>query len=439
MVLGAARSGMSVARLLQKNGAEVLLSDKAPLESKKEEAARLAEWKIAFEFGEHSSRILAADFWVVSPGIPLDIPPVKTALQRGIPVFGELEVASWFCRAPIVAVTGSNGKSTVTSLLGKVFEKNGTPCVVAGNIGDPFANQVENTEENGVAVVEVSSFQLETIEAFHPRISIYLNISPDHLDRHGSMANYARIKARIFENQTGSDFLIYNALDPVVSDLSTEARCRKAVFGQYREDMPCGYVKHNNLVLKLQDQEEIILDIGKMGICGEHNVANALAVSLAACFMDVPVKALKSALIEFKGLPHRMEFVREKEGVTYINDSKGTNLDSVFYALGSYQQPVILIAGGRNKKADFRLLKERIREKTRILILLGEAASEMETAFKGIKPIYHVRSLAEAVKKAAEVAQRGDVVLLSPACASFDMFKNFEDRGDQFKKLVREL
>jgi len=438
-VLGAGRSGVAVARLLSSKGAKVFLSETAPRETKSDEAKILAEANIPAEFGDHTSHTVQADLCVISPGIPQSSAVVKKIKSKRIPIFGELEVASWYCRSPILAVTGSNGKSTVTALLGEVFRAARKPCIVAGNIGTPFSGAVGETVPEGVAILEVSSFQLETIRRFRPHVAIFLNLTPDHLDRHGSLEDYGKLKARIFQNQTPSDYVVFNGMDSRVVALSRRAKSRKVVFGVEENRIPCGFVRSGMLTLRLEEGEETILPVNEMGIQGEHNVANGLACALAARLLGMKGEVIRRVFRLFKGLPHRMEFVRELDGVGWVNDSKATNVDSVWYALGSYSKPVVLIAGGRDKDSDFTVLRERIRERTRGVILLGEAAEKMAKAFQGVSSLVKAGSLKEAVLKAKDMARAGDIVLLSPACASFDMFQNFEDRGDQFKILVNQL
>jgi UDP-N-acetylmuramoylalanine--D-glutamate ligase len=438
-VLGAARSGVAAAKLLAGKGAHLLVSEQAAYEKKEEEGHNLKALGIETEFGGHTSQIYDSDFWVVSPGISLSSPVIQNAKKQNIPIYGELEVASWYCQSPIVAVTGSNGKSTVTAILGEIFKNAAIPCVVAGNIGSPFSGSVERTVPEGVAVLEVSSFQLETIHKFHPKISILLNLTPDHLDRHGSMSIYGAIKSRIFENQSFEDWFIYNGCDDQVKALARKAKCKKAVFGLQDSTMPSGFIHDGQLTYTMDTAREMVMSIQDMRIRGEHNALNALAVLLAARLMDVPVNNIRNTLQSFPGLPHRLEFVREVDGIRWINDSKGTNVDSVWYALGSFLEPVILIAGGRDKDSDFSRLKKKIQERVRGIVLLGEAAEKMKEVFFGLCPIQTASSLQNAVEIASQIARNGDVVLLSPACASFDMFRNFEDRGDHFKELVRNL
>ena len=436
-VLGAARSGIAVAKLLKTHGAHVFLSEMASEEERREQARIVHSDGIPAEFGGHSDRIMDADWWVVSPGISISSLVIKRAEESGIPVWGELEVASWFCKSPIIAITGSNGKSSVTTLLGEVFKAVGKQCIVAGNIGRPFSDHVDNSVPEGVVVLEVSSFQLETIETFHPYIAVLLNLTPDHLDRHGSMENYGRIKLRLIENQIESDFVIYNGNDQHICCLVKNARSQKVAFNT--TETADGYLKNGMLTLRGNDRDETILPAREMGVQGEHNLANGLAVALAARIMHVGIEQTGRVFRDFHGLPHRLEFVREIHGVRWVNDSKATNTFSVWYALGSFSRPIILIAGGRDKDADFRKLLKRIKEKTRALILLGEAAEKMAAVFQDVVPVIMLFSLEEAVVHASQMAESGDVVLLSPGCSSFDMFRDFEDRGDQFKNIVRAL
>ncbi len=438
-VFGAGSSGLAAAKLLKRNGASVLVSEQKPESETGHAAAVLGSEGIKAEFGGHSTTALDADWIVVSPGIPLSAPPLEKAKQKGIPVFGELEAASWFCSAPIVAVTGSNGKSTTTALIGEIFKASGIRTSVAGNIGRPFSEDAESLGSGDVAVLEVSSFQLETIRSFHPKTALYLNLTQDHLNRHGSLDHYARLKARIFENQTQDDWLVINGQDGLVTALSEKAKAKKLPFGVDATGRDCGFIRNGELVVRLNGPDEPLLETGELGILGEHNAANALAASLACLSMGVDRGVLAGVLRSFRGLPHRLEFVRELDGVRYVNDSKATNVDSVWYALNSFDRPNVLIAGGRDKDSDFTFLRERIHEKVRAIVLIGEAADKMEKAFRGIKPMVRAGAFDEAVRTARKRAEPGDVVLLSPACASFDMFRNFEDRGDQFRVLVEAL
>ncbi len=437
-VLGAARSGLAAAELLKRHGASVFLSESGPASEKAEAIRRLSAASIPAEFNGHSDRAFDADWILVSPGIPPSALAMKTAAARGIPVAGELEAASWYCRAPIVGITGSNGKSTVTALTGEILKAAGLPVVVAGNIGRAFSEDAESASPEGVAVIEVSSFQLETVHAFKPRVAVYLNLTQDHINWHGSFEAYGRTKARIFEKQTTEDTLVIFAADKGVARLAASARSRLARFDLEPSGDPCGFVRSGVLMLRESGAESELLPVDGLGIRGEHNILNALASALACRAMNVPLEPIRRTLRAFRGLPHRLEFVLESGGVSWINDSKGTNVDSVRYALGSVGRPVILIAGGRDKDSDFTALRDGLKSHARAVILIGEAAGKMEKAFAGACPMVRAGSLREAVARARSLASPGDAVLLSPACASFDLFKNFEDRGDQFKALVRE-
>jgi len=438
-VLGGGRSGLAAARLLNRQGAAVFLSESRREEDVAEAAGRLEQAQIAFETGGHTHAVYEADLMVVSPGIAVDSDILKQAKRMGIPVYSELEIAGWFCKSPIIAVTGSNGKTTTTSLIGRIFQDAGIPTVVAGNIGTAFSDFADQVPPEGMVVLEVSSFQLETIHEFHPNVAVFLNLTPDHLDRHETMETYGRMKARIFENQEASDILVYNGLDIRVSRLAKQARGRRAVFGIETAGNACAYMENWQLVLKNREDRIVLMPADEMQIRGEHNMANAMAAALSAWMMDVPVDVIRKGLAEFQALPHRLEPVRTVKEVLWVNDSKATNVDAVWYALGSFTRPVILIAGGRDKNSDFSFLRERIKSHVREIILIGESAEKMKKSFTGIVPLSLAADLDEAVAMAANRAQAGDVVLLSPACASFDMFEDYMDRGEKFKKLVHQL
>lgn len=438
VVLGAGRSGMSVAQLLKRNGITVFVSDSQPVNRKSLEKKSLTAQGIPCEFGGHTDRIYDADLMVISPGISSDDTIVKKAEKKNISVYGELEISSWYCQAPIIAVTGSNGKSTTTALIGYIFNNAGKHSKVVGNIGKPFADIADSITKNSTAIVEVSSFQLETIRSFHPHLAVFLNLTPDHLDRHESMQNYGNLKARIFENQTSDDYLIYNGEDTLVSKLIKDSKSRKIVFNKKQSEALCGYIDQENLIVESEKGSQKLVGLNEMYLKGKHNAANAMAAALCCHLMDIDWKYIQHSLKSFKGLPHRMEFVRKKDGVVWINDSKATNENSVWYALESFNTPVILIAGGRDKGADFKKLYRQVERVTRQVILLGEAASDMKVAFKGIS-VQIVKNLEEAVKTADKKAKPGDTVLLSPSCTSFDMFSDFEERGNTFKSLVNNL
>ena len=310
--------------------------------------------------------------------------------------------------------------------------------MAAGNIGHPLAEVALNPGAYDAVVVEVSSFQLETTRTFKPHVALFLNLTPDHLDRHGSIEAYGTLKARIFEQQGSEDWLVYNVGDERVTRLVQQAESKRLPFNVPPLPEDGGYVQNGWMVIRFDGEPYDLVEISQMGLRGEHNVLNGLAASLAALAMNCPIEAIRETLTTFTGLPHRMERVRVLGGVEWINDSKATNVDAVWYALGGFTQPIVLIAGGRDKDSDFTQLSDRIRQQVKALVLIGEAADKMARAWSGLAPISRADSLKAALTHARALAQPGDVVLLSPACASFDMFKNYEDRGDQFRTLVRQ-
>ncbi len=434
-VLGAARSGLAVARLLKRKGARVFVSDNGAQEQKQEAVAFLQREDIPFEFGKHSERAFDADFCVLSPGIPVASPVVQAMLQKGIPVYSEIEVASWFFKGPLIAVTGSNGKTTTTTLIGQMLRQVNAKAVVAGNIGQPFSDFVEDSQADAWGVVEVSSFQLETIDTFHPRQVVLLNFAPNHLDRYPDYDAYKNAKWRVTKNLQAEDVFVYNAADAEIVKRLPELKCRKMGFNIEGDTSAEAYFAQNALWI----HGEKWIDVCEMGLRGLHNYMNAMAAILAAHNAGVPREAILRVLRTFQGVEHRLEFVRELDGVKFINDSKATTVESLYYALQSFEQPIILIAGGKDKGSDFTRLNDSIRQKVKTLILIGKATDKMEKAWQGLKPIIKARSLREAVEQAFRQAEPGEVVLLSPACASFDMFRDFEDRGRQFKQIVNEL
>ncbi|GIV60097.1 UDP-N-acetylmuramoyl-L-alanine--D-glutamate ligase [Rhodocaloribacter litoris] len=442
-VIGGGRSGLAVSRLLVKAGARVFLTEQG--EAPAGLQAALEAIGATYEFGGHTTRALAADFIVISPGVPSTINLVQQALRGGLPVFSEIEVASWFCRAPIVAITGSNGKTTTTSLLGHVFRTAGRRTIVAGNIGFPFSDYVLDTTPRDVVVLEVSSFQLDHVATFRPRVSVLLNITPDHLDRYGNdFSAYAYSKCRIFSNQRGDDVLVYNDDDEVIRDyvgLERRKRAFRALAFSLEKEVEAGaFVRDGALVLRISSHEEVLMQAEQLALRGRHNLYNSLAAAVAARVMEVRNEVVRESLASFEGVPHRLEFVREVDGVRYVNDSKATNVNSVWYALESFDEPIVLIAGGRDKGNDYTPLKPLVRQKVRALIAIGESADKvLHELGPCVAHSMAARSMEDAIRCARVFAQPGDIVLLSPACASFDMFQNYEDRGDTFKRLVASL
>ena len=442
-VLGAARSGVAASKLLKKTGAQVFLSEHENISPGN--ARRLEEAEIAYEDGGHSQRVLEADYIVVSPGVPSTIPVLQEAAGANIPVYSEVEAASWYCDAPIVAITGSNGKTTTTSLAGYIFERSGRKTFTAGNIGNAFSDIALEATPEDVVVLEVSSFQLDHVDTFRPRVSILLNITPDHLDRYDHrFENYAASKFRIFERQEAGDTLIYNIDDPVVRAGIENAESLHHVktlgISQQQELRDGAFLRESDIVIRLNHEEEILMRKEDLALQGPHNVYNSLAAAMAARVMEIPSMTVRESLSSFEGVPHRLEFVREIDGVRYINDSKATNVNAVWYALESFSDKIILIAGGRDKGNDYSSLRALVKQKVRMLIALGESAEKVETEL-GPYAGQHmaVSSMEKAVQAAHLLAHSGEVVLMSPACASFDMFENYEHRGDVFRELVMNL
>ena len=442
-VVGGARSGIAALRLLKHAGAAVFLTEYGP--GSPALLDMLTGESIPHEVGGHTDNALEADFIVVSPGVPSTIPLLRNAQQRAIPIYSEVEVASWFCRAPVIAVTGSNGKTTTTSLAGHIFRHSEKTVHVAGNIGTAFSDIALATREEDVVVLEVSSFQLDHTDRFRPAVSILLNITPDHLDRYDyNFEKYAASKFRIFRSQQSGDALIYNHDDALIRNkvqrLAPSRRLNLYGISQQQEMRDGAFLRDSHLVIRLNQAEEILMRKEDLALKGPHNVFNSLAAAMAARVMEIPSLIVRESLTSFEGVAHRLEFVRDLDGVRYINDSKATNVNAVWYALESFQQKIILIAGGRDKGNDYSSLAPLVERNVRVVIALGESADKVEQEL-GPHAEQHMRaeSLEQAVQVAHLLAQPGEVVLLSPACASFDMFENYEARGEAFKKAVLDL
>jgi len=451
-VVGAARSGLAAAKLLARRGALVFLTERDPLDVAISED--LSTKGIRYEFGGHTSRALNADFLVLSPGVPTSSDLVQDALGRGIPVYSEIEVASWLCKGPIIAVTGSNGKTTTTSLIAHVFRTANHDFVVAGNIGSAFSGYLDEIGDDTVVVLEVSSFQLDHIATFRPRVSVLLNISPDHLDRYENNFDlYARSKFRVFENQQPTDWLVYNHDDEIVRDF-LEPWCAERGITPWpisieRQLERGAFVRDGRLVLALPEAlnpqstviyEEELMSSEDLALPGRHNLYNSLAAAIAARAMEIRSDVVRESLSSFEGVPNRLETVRTVHDVTYINDSKATNVNAVWYALESFSQPIVLIAGGRDKGNDYSSLKPLVSEKVKGIVGLGESGDKVIAELGSfVEQTARAQTMEEAIQFAGLMAEPGDVVLLSPACSSFDMYENFERRGEDFKHLVRSL
>ena len=437
-VIGAARSGLSAARLLHRKGVSVFLTELSPA-TKYEEAARLLrEDGIAHEFGSHSARVFAADLIVVSPGVPGDAPVIVEAERRGIPVISEIEVGAMFLDGPIIAVTGTNGKTTTTTLSGEICRAAGRNTLVAGNIGKAFTDALMDHEGPiDLAVLEISSFQLDTCVTFHPTTAAITTITPDHLNRyHGDFQEYVASKQRIFMNQTAQDHLIFNFDDPVVAGAVKSAASDLYPVSSMQRLSKGGWRENGSLMIDAGYGRELLVRVDDLQVHGRHNHMNVLMAGLAARLEGIGIDVIRQACMGFKGVEHRLEFICEVDGVRWINDSKATNVDSVVIALQSYRQPVVLIAGGRDKGAAYDPLFELIKDRVRAMVLIGEAAEKMEREFAPLTRVTRARDMMEAVNIARMAAQPGDIVMLSPACASFDMFDSFEHRGRVFKDCV---
>ena len=450
LVIGAARSGVAVSKFLMDCGKAVILTDNRPEDvvlaefpQVRETLAELEVKGIETVFGRQidTKVINEIDRVVTSPGVPLTIPIIAEAYRCGGPVIGEAELAYCMTKAPFVAITGTNGKTTTTTLTGEIFKNSGRKTYTVGNIGDPISNYVMEATPEDVFVTEISAFQLETINKFRPVASAILNLSPDHMDRYGTMENYIAAKARIFENQRGEDFLVLNADDEQVCELGRQAQCRKYYFSLDKKVAQGAYAMDGGIFINDNESVIPICRIEEMGIKGPHNVQNALAATVLAYFMGVDVVSITETLKSFGGVEHRQEFVATIDGVDYINDSKGTNTNAAIVALNAMTKPVILIAGGYDKKEDYSEFIEVVRKKVKRMVLVGATASQIEETAEGQGYYSTVRvgDYDEAVKVASECAAPGDVVLLSPACASWDMFDNFEIRGQVFKDLVKRI
>jgi UDP-N-acetylmuramoylalanine--D-glutamate ligase len=435
LVLGLARTGRECASFLARRGARVAVTDLRAEQELKQDMEALAEFPIRYFLGGEDRRCLdGVDCVVLSPGVPAENALVQEAIRRGIKILSEIELAYRFLRAPLIAITGTNGKSTTTTLVGEMLKAN-AKAFVGGNIGTPLIGFVDGEWQWGV--VEISSFQLEWIEEFRPRISVLLNLTEDHLDRYPSFRAYCQAKQRIFEAQTEDDLAILNRDDPLVWEMRKRIRARVISFGfsEVREGV---FVSSREIVWRAAAKEEKF-PLALVKIQGVHNVENMMAAIAAAKSAGLSASAIQKVLEEFSGLEHRLEFVREKDGVRYYNDSKGTNVGAVVKSLASFCDPVILLAGGVDKGGDYGALRQEIEQKVRRLVLFGEAKEIIAQALGGLTDTVTVENLEAAVRDASSQARSGDVVLLSPACSSFDMFRDYAERGRVFKALVHGL
>ena len=443
LIIGAARSGVASAEYLLSIGKQIVISDMNTKLAEDVET-QLGHASVSYVWGKQPDvAALQPELIVMSPGVPLSIPPVVKARELGIPVISEPELAFRYSDVPFVAITGTNGKTTTTTLTAFLLEKEGRKVVAGGNIGLPLISQCPQMSANDIVVAEMSSFQLESVDSFCPKVAVVMNLTPDHLDRHKTMEAYAAAKANIFKNQGPEEYLLLNKDDAIVAAMAAGAKSHVYYFSQ-QEILDEGiWLEDGNLVYRLDKNgaPQVLIPAAEIGIVGSHNWQNAMAASLAALLMGQHPEIIAERLRAFKGVAHRMEPVATIDGVLYVNDSKGTNPDSTEKALGSYgERPIVLIAGGRNKGSDMAVLVPLMRAHCRGVVLVGEATGDFIDAFErtGYTAYVCADSFEDAVAKAREMAQSGDVVLLSPACASWDMFDNFEQRGDLFKELVKD-
>jgi len=451
-VVGLARSGVAAARLLQEVGARVTVADRKGRVELNAVLQHLDQSKVGVALGSgYESAIDSAELVVISPGVPYRMEALERVRRRGVKVISELEIASRFLTAPILALTGTNGKSTTVTLIGKMLQQSGKRVFVGGNLGTALSEAAEHSLQAArlgrpgpfdFLVVEVSSFQLETVEQFHPWIAAILNVTLDHQDRYDSINDYIAAKNRIFDNQTLSDYALFNLDDARVAALRRGAKARVLGFTRTQAlppDITGTYLDADRIMTAVTGRPEEICRRDEIRIIGNHNIENAMVAAtyarLSGCSLDV----IRQVLREFPGLEHALEIVRERRGVRFVNDSKGTNVDATLKALESIEAPIWLIAGGRDKGGDFSRLAPAIHQRVKRLVLIGEAAPLIANAMHGYQAIIRTSTLREAVEESAAGAAAGEVVLLSPACASFDMFADYQDRGRQFKALVQSL
>ncbi|NNF99523.1 MAG: UDP-N-acetylmuramoyl-L-alanine--D-glutamate ligase [Desulfobacteraceae bacterium] len=447
VVVGLGRTGIAAARFLAASGARVSITDARPAEAFGNHIRELEQLGVQLDLGGHDEqRFKGADLIVISPGVPHTIAPVQSAADMGIPVIGEVELAYRFIQTPIVAITGTNGKTTTTELTGKMLEASGKKVFVGGNIGKPLISYVGGKDKADVIVAEISSFQTDTMIDFTPRVGVLLNLAEDHMDRYPDFSAYANSKARLFKNQGPEDIAVYNTGDPFVRELCAGVNglqygfCRLADSAE-ATTAASALVAKDHIRITIPGSAAERIDLARTGLIGQHNHENIAAAALAALAAGASMGDIQSAVDRFKGLPHRMELVGTVEGVSYINDSKGTNMEAVIRALHCFDAPVVLIMGGLNKGNDFSRMADVVRQHVKKLVVIGQAADEIRNSLADacVGGCRRAGSMADAVQQSAAIATAGDTVLLSPGCASFDMYDNYGQRGDDFRQQVTGL
>jgi UDP-N-acetylmuramoylalanine--D-glutamate ligase len=436
-VAGAARSGIAAAELLTRRGAQVTVSD---VRTDFDGTDALRELGVELELGGHQAKTFeAADLIVLSPGVPPEQPVIAGAKTKGVPVIGEIELASRWLQGRVIAITGTKGKSTTTALTGRILESAGFKVTVGGNIGLPLSAQVGESTPETLHVVETSSFQLEQIATFHPWIAVMLNFSPDHLDRHPSVAAYAAAKARIFENQDAHDWAVVNADDPAVLELARRGRARLRLFGRDAAIADGTVVERGWIVDRRTGQDVRLVPLEAIHLLGPHLVYDVLAAATVGALAGAAPQAMSTAVESFRGLEHAMEFVGEAQGVRFVNDSKATNVDAALRSIESFDDGLVAIIGGRFKGGDLGLLREPLRKRAKAVVAIGEAKALVRQALEGAVAVREAETFADAVREAYALARPDGTVLLAPACASFDMFRDYAERGRVFKEEVKRL
>ena len=443
IVAGAGKSGVAATGLLIRNGARVTLYDEnTELDKEAVLSDFVGSGNVDIVVGELTDELLGkADLFVISPGIPVDAPFVEKVKKAGIPIWGEIELAYYFSKGKLAAITGTNGKTTTTTLVGEIFKAYSQDSLVVGNIGLPYTRFADSTTENTFIAAEISSFQLETIHEFRPHVSAILNLTPDHLNRHYTFDNYVDAKFRIAENQTDEDYIVLNMDDPEIMKRVDRLKTNICYFSHKNEPEQGAFVRDGKIYVRKDGIEEYVLDVDRIKILGEHNLENVLAAVAISVFMDVPTDIIRDVVYSFKGVEHRIEFVREVRDVRYYNDSKGTNPDAAIKAIKAMKSTTLLIGGGYDKQSDYDEWVDCFPGKVRYLVLIGETAEKIMKCCKnhGFNQVVLVDSLEDAVTFCYTHARPGDDVLLSPACASWDMFRSYEERGNLFKLYVDSL
>ncbi len=439
LVVGLGKSGLAAALFLRRRGAQVTVSDLRSAQALSKEIPSLLEAGISVEAGGHGLLTFRRqDLIVVSPGVPLSTPELVQVRTLGLPIIGELELAARFLKGQVLAITGSNGKTTTTTLCGEIFSAAGLKTLVAGNIGLPVIEVVDQSAPGAWSVLEVSSFQLETTESFHPHVAVILNITPDHLDRHGTFENYVAMKERIFANQTVGDYLILNGDDAVTQQAASRARSQVLWFSRSKIVRRGTFLLNGMVMFRASEQGTSVpvLPLAEIPLKGEHNIENVLAAVCAACVAKIPAEVIAHIVSSFHAVEHRLEFVAAIHGVDYYNDSKATNVDATAKAIASFPGNIHLILGGKDKNSDYTQLNPLLRARVKAVYTIGSAAEKIEGQITGVTKVVRAGTLEAAVDQAAGQAVAGDVVLLAPACSSFDQFENYEERGRVFKQAV---